>query len=154
MSRIALSGASGLVGQRLGGVLAAAGHEVVRLVRRAPKDGEVAWNPARGELDPRALEGIDGFVHLSGESLVGRWSTARKREIVESRTVSTRLVCGALARLAKKPALVCASAIGIYGDRGGGRSTSRARRAAASCPRSASSGSAPATPRATRVCAC
>jgi hypothetical protein len=60
-------------------------------------------------------------VHLSGESLVGRWSSARKREIVESRTVSTRLVCGALAKLAKRPALVCASAIGIYGDRGGER---------------------------------
>ena len=118
MSRFAVSGASGLVGGRLCTALAAAGHEVLRLVRRAPKDGEVAWNPARGELDARALEGIDGFVHLSGESLVGRWSTARKREIVESRTVSTRLVCGRLARLAKPPALVCASAIGIYGDRG------------------------------------
>ncbi len=118
MSRIAISGASGLVGRRLCAALEAGGHEVLRLVRRAPKDGEVAWNPARSELDARALEGIDGFVHLSGESLVGRWSRERKREILESRTLSTRLVCGALARLSKRPVLVCASAIGIYGDRG------------------------------------
>jgi uncharacterized protein (TIGR01777 family) len=119
MARIALAGASGLVGKRLCSVLAARGHGLVRLVRRAPGEGEVRWDPARGELDARALEGIDAFVHLSGESLVGRWSPARKRRIVESRTVSTRLVCGALARLASRPALVCASAIGIYGDRGG-----------------------------------
>jgi len=118
MARVAVSGASGLVGRRLTAALEASGHEVLRLVRRAPQAGEIAWNPARGELDPRALEGIDAFVHLSGESLVGRWSRERKREILESRTVSTRLVCGALARLEKKPVLLCASAIGIYGDRG------------------------------------
>jgi uncharacterized protein (TIGR01777 family) len=119
MSRIALSGASGLVGRRLCTLLAERGHTVLRLVRREPKEGEIRWDPARGELDARALEGIDALVHLSGESLVGRWSRERKREILESRTMSTRLVCGALARLASRPALVCASAIGIYGDRGG-----------------------------------
>src|SRR5262245_41284742 len=112
MSRIALSGASGLVGRRLCAALEARGHEFVRLVRRQPNDGEVRWDPTRGELDARHLEGIDAFVHLSGESLVGRWSRERKREILESRTMSTRLVCGALARLARRPALVCASAIG------------------------------------------
>src|SRR5512139_3041158 len=64
MTRVAVSGASGLVGRRLCAALAASGHKVLRLVRRAPKDGEIAWNPARSELDARALEGIDGFVHL------------------------------------------------------------------------------------------
>ncbi|MBM4336318.1 MAG: TIGR01777 family protein [Deltaproteobacteria bacterium] len=120
-ARIAISGASGLVGRRLGKALEADGHTLLRLVRREPaRRGEVLWDPASGRLDPAALEGIDAFVHLSGESIAsGRWSTARKREIVESRTVTTRLVSAALARLASKPVLVSASAIGYYGDRGG-----------------------------------
>ncbi len=121
MARIAIAGASGLVGKRVCAALAADGHALVRLVRR-PASGpeEVEWEPARGRLDSAALEGIDAFVHLSGESIAGsRWSPARKREIVESRTVTTRLVAAALARLASKPALVAASAIGYYGDRGG-----------------------------------
>ena len=120
-ARIAISGASGLVGRRLGALLEGEGHTVLRLVRREPaRSGEVLWDPANGRLDPAALEGIDAFVHLSGESIAsGRWSPARKREIVESRTVTTRLVAAALARLASKPVLVSASAIGYYGDRGG-----------------------------------
>jgi uncharacterized protein (TIGR01777 family) len=120
-ARIAISGASGLVGRRLSAALAEEGHTVLRLVRREPaRTGEVLWDPASGRLDPAALEGIDAFVHLSGENIAaGRWSPARKREIVESRTVTTRLVASALARLASKPALISASAIGYYGDRGG-----------------------------------
>jgi hypothetical protein len=121
MARIAIAGASGLVGKRLCAALAADGHALVRLVRRAATGpDEVEWEPARSRLDPAALEGIDAFVHLSGESIAaGRWSPARKREILESRTVTTRLVAAVLARLASKPALVAASAIGYYGDRGG-----------------------------------
>ncbi len=121
MARIAITGASGLVGRRLCEVLRADGHEVVRLVRRAPAGpDEVLWDPARSQLDPAALEGTDALVHLSGESIAsGRWSPARKRRILESRTVTTRLVASTLARLASKPALVAASAIGYYGDRGG-----------------------------------
>jgi hypothetical protein len=121
MARIAIAGASGLVGKRLCAALSADGHALVRLVRRvAAGPGEVEWEPARGRLDSAALEGIDAFVHLSGESIAaGRWSPARKREILESRTLTTRLVAAALARLASKPALVAASAIGYYGDRGG-----------------------------------
>jgi len=121
MARIAVAGASGLVGARLCTALASEGHGVVRLVRREPLGpGEVAWDPERGRIDAGALEGIDGFVHLSGESIAGgRWSPARKRRIVESRTVTTRLVSAALARLGSKPVLVAASAIGYYGDRGG-----------------------------------
>ncbi|MGH2899903.1 MAG: NAD-dependent epimerase/dehydratase family protein, partial [Solirubrobacteraceae bacterium] len=121
MGRIAVAGASGLVGVRLCTALASEGHAVLRLVRRDPLGpGEVQWDPDRGRLDAAALDGIDGFVHLSGESIAsGRWSPARKRRIVESRTVTTRLVSAALARLGSKPVLVAASAIGYYGDRGG-----------------------------------
>ena len=121
MARIAVAGASGLVGKRLCAALAADGHGLVRLVRRAAGGpGEAEWDPANGRLDASALEGIDAFVHLSGESIAsGRWSPARKREIVESRTVTTRLVAATLARLGSRPVLVAASAIGYYGDRGG-----------------------------------
>ena len=121
MARIAIAGASGLVGVRLSTALAADGHSLVRLVRRAPiGPGEVEWDPDRGRLESAALEGIDGFVHLSGESIAaGRWSPARKRRLLESRTMTTRLVSAALARLASKPVLLAASAIGYYGDRGG-----------------------------------
>ena len=121
MARIAIGGASGLVGTRLCNALSVEGHSLVRLVRRAAAGpDEAEWDPAHGRLDPAALEGIDAFVHLSGESIAaGRWSPARKSKILESRTVTTRLVSAALARLASKPALVAASAIGYYGDRGG-----------------------------------
>jgi uncharacterized protein (TIGR01777 family) len=120
MARIAIAGASGFVGMRLAASLLADGHQVVRLVRRtAAGPDEASWDPGNGKLDVAALEGIEGFVHLSGESIAGgRWTTARKRVIVESRTVTTRLVAAQLAKLGSKPALVSASAIGIYGDRG------------------------------------
>jgi hypothetical protein len=119
MARIALAGASGLIGTRLQAALAADGHRVTRLVRGAAREGEVEWDPARGALDPARLAGIDSFVHLSGEPIAGvRWSAARKRAIVESRVASTRLVAESLGRIQSKPSLLCASAIGYYGDRG------------------------------------
>jgi uncharacterized protein (TIGR01777 family) len=119
MARIALSGASGVIGRRVRESLLAQGHRVLRLVRGAAGEGEVAWQPARGELDPARLAGIDAFVHLSGEPVLGaRWSAARKAEILDSRVASTRLVAETLARLTPRPALLCASAIGFYGDRG------------------------------------
>jgi len=121
VARIAIAGASGLVGRRLCAALAADGHTLVRLVRRAAAGpAEAEWDPARARLDPDSLEGIDAFVHLSGENIAGgRWSPTRKSEIVRSRTMTTRLVAATLARLASKPSLVAASAIGYYGDRGG-----------------------------------
>jgi uncharacterized protein (TIGR01777 family) len=120
--RIAISGASGLVGKKLCAALAASGHTVLRLVRvpaLGERADEIPWEPARGQLDAGRLAGLDGFVHLSGESVAGgRWSAARKRAIGESRLVSTRLVAETLARVASRPILVCASAVGFYGDRG------------------------------------
>jgi uncharacterized protein (TIGR01777 family) len=119
-SKVAVSGASGVVGTRLCESLAASGHEVVRLVRgREAKRAELRWDPAKGELDAASLEGIDTFVHLSGENIAaGRWSESRKRELIESRTLTTRLVAETLPRLRSRPQLICASAVGFYGDRG------------------------------------
>jgi len=120
--RVAVTGSTGLVGSAVADVLSAEGYEVVRLVRRPPAPGEraVRWDPAKGEVDAAGLEGLDAVVHLAGESIAsGRWNAARKAAIRDSRVNGTRLLCDALAELARPPkTLVCASAIGIYGDRG------------------------------------
>jgi len=120
--RVAITGSTGLVGSEVVSVLSAAGHEVVRLVRRAPAPGEkaVRWNPAQAEVDAAGLEGFDAVIHLAGENVgSGRWTAARKTAIRDSRVNGTRLLCDALAGLARPPkTLVCASAIGYYGDRG------------------------------------
>jgi uncharacterized protein (TIGR01777 family) len=120
--RVALTGSTGLVGSEVVTVLSAAGHEVVRLVRRPPAPGEkaVRWDPEKGEIDAAGLEGQDAVVHLAGENIAsGRWNAARKAAIRDSRVNGTRLLCDTLAGLARPPkTLVCASAIGIYGDGG------------------------------------
>ena len=84
---------------------------------------ERIWNPAAGELDLAQLDGIDAVVHLAGEPIApGRWTARRKREILESRTGSTRLLSEVLARLTTPPSvLISASAIGYYGNRGDAR---------------------------------
>jgi len=121
--RVAITGSTGLVGSEVVSVLSAAGHEVVRLVRRAPAPGEKAvlrWDPVKREVDAAGLEDLDAVVHLAGENIAsGRWNAARKAAIRDSRVNGTRLLCEALAGLARPPkTLVCASAIGYYGDGG------------------------------------
>jgi len=110
------------VGSALVPHLRAAGYEVLRLVRRPPLDAsdEIYWNPVRGELDLHGLSGIDAVVHLAGENIAaGRWTPSRKAAIRDSRVAATRLLCEGLARLPKPPAaLIAASAVGYYGDRG------------------------------------
>ena len=119
---VAITGSTGLVGSEVVASLSAAGHEVVRVVRRGPASGEgtVRWDPAKGEIDAAGLEGLDAVIHLAGENVgSGRWTAARKAAIRDSRVNGTRLLCDTLAGLARPPkTLVCASAIGYYGDRG------------------------------------
>ncbi len=121
-ARVVVTGASGLVGTALCTLLRTRGHHVDRLVRRParPEAGEIRWDPAHGSIDAASLEGTDLVVNLAGESIAaGRWTPARKRAILESRTQGTRLLCETLARLDRRPqALVSASAVGYYGDRG------------------------------------
>ena len=92
---------------------------IVRLVRRRTKSGtEVAWNPLV-PLSPVKVSGFDAVVHLAGESIVGRWTEEKKKGIRESRVQGTRNLATALAQSEAKPAvLVCASAVGFYGNRG------------------------------------
>ena len=118
--KVAVSGASGLVGSALVPELEAAGHSVLRLVRRAPTDAsEVEWNPALGTIDSARLAGVQGVVTLSGENIGQRWTDERKAEILESRVSSTGLLAQTVAELEPRPAvLVCAGGVDIYGDRG------------------------------------
>jgi uncharacterized protein (TIGR01777 family) len=89
-------------------------------VTRTPRaPGEVGWDPEAGRLDPRALDGVDAVVHLAGASVGERWTRAHKAEIRRSRALGTQLLAETLARMPRPPrALVSASAIGYYGDRG------------------------------------
>ena len=117
---IVVSGGSGLVGRSLTTSLAGRGFRVRHLVRRAPRDAsEIPWSPTEGTLDPAALEGCLGLVHLAGEPIDGRWTSAKKKRILESRVRGTTLLAETLARLERPPEVwVQASAIGYYGDRG------------------------------------
>ncbi|MGH9509915.1 MAG: NAD-dependent epimerase/dehydratase family protein, partial [Terriglobales bacterium] len=117
---IAVSGASGFVGAALAGSLRAQGANVKRLVRSAPRDpqADIVWNPAAA-LAPVAFEGLDAVVHLAGESIAAIWTAGKKARIRDSRVEGTRHLATALAQCEKRPrVLVCASAIGFYGNRG------------------------------------
>jgi uncharacterized protein (TIGR01777 family) len=114
-----VSGASGPIGSALRASFERETAEVVRLVRGAPNNaGEVQWNPMAA-VPAAMVSGFDAVVHLSGETVMGRWTEAKKKAIRESRVTSTKNLAAALARTDRKPRVfVCASAIGFYGDHG------------------------------------
>jgi uncharacterized protein (TIGR01777 family) len=119
ISRILVSGVSGPIGAALLPSLETRGYEVVRLVR-GPATGEaqISWHPAT-PIAPEAVSGFDAVIHLAGESIVGRWTAAKKAKIRDSRVVGTSNLAQALAQAKAKPeVIVCSSAIGYYGDRG------------------------------------
>lgn len=127
--KIVVSGFSGLIGSALKGALGVAGHDATGLVRKRGVEG-IFWDPGggkeirsvveRGEIDRAGLEKTDAVIHLAGEPIGGgRWTAGRKARIRESRVGGTALLCDALQRLHHPPhTLICASAIGFYGDRG------------------------------------
>lgn len=119
--KILITGASGLVGSKLIEVLRSGGHDILKMVRRQAKGpDEVRWDVDRGEIDTQAMNGVDAVVHLAGENVgEGRWTDAKKKSIMDSRVLGTRLIVGALTKLDPKPrVLISASATGIYGSRG------------------------------------
>jgi uncharacterized protein (TIGR01777 family) len=119
--KIAVTGASGLIGSSLVPYLRRQGHDVVSLVRRAPRSpSEVRWDPGSGDVDLSGLRGTDGVVHLAGAGVGDRrWTDAYKRTILSSRVDGTRTIARAMADLDPRPAvLVSGSAIGLYGERG------------------------------------
>jgi uncharacterized protein (TIGR01777 family) len=120
--KIAVTGATGLIGSALCAKLRKEGNEVLVLSRRESLSSPftvVPWDPKRGELDARPLEGIDAAVHLAGESIAKRWTSAQKEQIRASRVEGTRLLVDGLRKLSKPPSvLVGSSAVGYYGNRG------------------------------------
>ena len=119
--RVLISGASGLLGTALTRALQNDRHETLALVRRAPRDGEVQWDP-RQPLDPAKLEGCDAVVHLAGKNIAGRWTEKFKQEVLESRAIGTQTLAAATAesfRRTEQPRVfVSASGVGYYGSRG------------------------------------
>jgi len=119
--KVAVTGASGLIGSALVPALRARGDEVLRLVRRPAKSSdEVQWDPKAGTVDVEKLAGIDGVVHLAGAGVGDhRWTDEYKMEILNSRVDGTRTIVNAITHLDPKPrVLVSGSAIGWYGDTG------------------------------------
>ncbi|MDQ3380178.1 MAG: TIGR01777 family oxidoreductase [Actinomycetota bacterium] len=117
--RVAVTGASGLIGGALVSVLREAGHELVSLVRRAPSaENEARWEPEAGTIDVEALHGVEAIVHLAGENIGQRWTETSRRRILDSRVLGTRLIAETAAALDPQPALLAASAMGFYGQQG------------------------------------
>lgn len=124
--KVLVAGSTGLIGSALVAALKDDGAEVVRLVRpgtdrrRLAADPSVPWDPDRGKLDPKALEGFDAVVNLAGANIAGgRWTKAYKLRLRESRLATAGLLAETLAGLSRKPKVfVSVSALGVYGDRG------------------------------------
>lgn len=123
MARILVSGVSGPIGTALLPALKKSGAQIVRLTRLgstrvAPDEQSIPWDTAQ-PISSAAVSGFNAVIHLAGESIVGRWTAAKKKEIRDSRVVGTRNLSQALAQAQQKPRVfVCSSAIGYYGDRG------------------------------------
>ena len=119
LQNVWVTGTNGLIGRELTARLKAGGHTVVPLVRSSPAQGQLLWNTASGAVEGSA-PAADAVVHLAGDGIAdGRWTRAKMESIRSSRVQATRALCEHLATLETPPkVLVCASAIGFYGDRG------------------------------------
>lgn len=118
---ILISGSSGFVGKYLTKFLEEKGHNIFKLVRKASEvnNKNIFWNIEEEYIDKDKLENIDAVIHLAGESISGgRWTNQKKKKILESRVLGTRLISKAISELNNKPKVfISASAIGYYGNR-------------------------------------
>ena len=117
--KIAVTGASGLIGSALCAQLKSDGHQVIKIVRRAARVAdEVSWNPLKGEIDLAGLDGADAVFHLAGAGVGDkRWSAAYRSEILNSRLLSTTTIANACEQI-QPEVFISASAIGYYGETG------------------------------------
>lgn len=119
--KIIITGASGFIGSSVVSFLEQNDHEIYKLVRREPREGfhEIFWDPQKGKVDKKLLEGFDAVIHLGGENLMGFWTSSKKEKIVKSRVNSTEFLGKIVCSLARPPSVfICASAVGYYGNRG------------------------------------
>jgi len=128
VKKIAVTGASGLIGSALVAQLKSDGHQVQKIVRRpARTSDEVSWHPIKGEIDLQALAGVDAIFHLAGAGVGDkRWTAAYRSEILNSRLLGTTTIATACEQL-QPDVFISASAIGYYGETGD-RSVSEADR--------------------------
>jgi len=119
--KIAITGSTGLIGSAVVAELERGGASITRVVRPGSRARGVTWNPEQGTIDAAGVEGHDAFIHLAGENIGGGlWTKARRRRIRDSREGGTQLLASTIAKLQRPPGvLVCASAIGFYGDHPG-----------------------------------
>jgi hypothetical protein len=118
--RVAITGATGLIGSALSEALRERGDEPIA-ISRTPKPGTVAigWDPTQGFDPPDVLSGCDAIVNLAGESIAGRWTARKKAKIKDSRVQATKTVVDGIALANPRPrVLISASGIGVFGDRG------------------------------------
>jgi uncharacterized protein (TIGR01777 family) len=119
INKIAVTGASGLIGSALVAQLKSDGHQVQKIVRRPARTAdEVSWNPIKGEIDLHALEGVDAVFHLAGAGVGDkRWTSSYRSEILNSRLLGTTTIATACEQL-QPDVFISASAIGYYGETG------------------------------------
>jgi hypothetical protein len=119
IKKIAVTGASGLIGSALVAQLKSDGHQVQKIVRRpARTSDEVSWNPIKGEIDLQSLEGVDAIFHLAGAGVGDkRWTSSYRSEILNSRLLGTTTIATACEQL-QPDVFISASAIGYYGETG------------------------------------
>src|SRR5512135_3327264 len=107
--RVLIAGAGGMIGSVVAPYLAAQGHEVIRLVRREPRAGDIRWDPDAGTIDAACLEGFDGVVHLATMPWPMRWTAKAKQRMRTNRMTTNSLLADNLAQCKRKPrVLVCA----------------------------------------------
>ncbi len=117
--KILVAGSHGMVGSAVTRYFLGQGHEVVRLVRKQPHDGELYWDPDADTIDTHGLEGFDAVIHLASMSWPLRWTAKAKHKIRTNRLSTNRLLAGALAACEHKPrVLICASGMGYYPSSG------------------------------------
>ncbi|MCE2786526.1 MAG: TIGR01777 family oxidoreductase [Bacteroidota bacterium] len=121
MSKIMITGGTGLVGKHIANELVKSGNEVVLLGRKSGKFNGLTcykWDLARQEIDTTALQGVQAIIHLAGAGVADKaWSKAYKQEIYDSRILSTRLLVNTLKHTPNQvQTFISASAIGIYGN--------------------------------------
>ena len=119
--KILISGSHGFIGSAVHAHLRLQGHSLLRLIRptQVAHSDEVFWNPIEKFIERGKMTGVDAVIHLAGENLFGRWNDKKKQAIYDSRVLHTAFLAQTLAEMDPKPkTLICASAIGYYGDRG------------------------------------